>query len=733
MSKSISEILNDEGETLRLFGDDLNANLRVAMPGIIQSFDTNTQTVSVKLAIRERLKSSDLTREWVDIPILVDVPIVIPRSGGYAITMPISKGDECLVIFADMCIDAWFSNGGIQNQIERRRHDLSDAFAILGVWSQPNKISNYDTTSLKIINLSTGSGIIVNGNYIDLRANTIKYNGSDVSIGQPGPTGPQGPAGTAATINLGTVTTGNAGTGVEITNSGDSTNAVFNFTIPKGDKGDTGVQGIQGIQGVKGDTGATGPQGPQGPQGNTGATGSDGKSAYQVWLDSGNTGTVSDYLVSLKGAKGDTGAQGPPSYTWVKYATDSSGSNMSDLPDGMSYIGIAENKSTSTPSTTASDYKWALFVGPQGPAGTGSGDMLASVYDTDGNGIVDNAEAVNGKKYSDITNYVASRGENLVTNGTALLGDNTNFSSLTLDKSDAYGSGGSFKDSVYNTTRSNDELIPVNPDLTYKYSFYAKANPYVGAHYYGTVLCYDVDKLQISPTHTMYIPNTLTTLAQDLNPGDTKIYLTSAANWINSAGSATHQRSMIAWNYKNAGGYLYPPLTYSRNYYGYDLWSDGAVDYVNNCITLKVPWVGPTILSGTQVSNGSSGGTFKYCTNCYNTAIPSTWTQYSGTIGGIDAAGSNMSNKFHPATAYVKIGWLNNRDTTGSTVWYSNISFGLNVSNADTIDGIHLWKGTQAAYDSIPSKDSSTIYFASQADGISCLAYLGTLKIGGYF
>lgn len=35
-----------------------------------------------------------------------------------------------------------------------------------------------------------------------------------------------------------------------------------------------------------------------------------GESAYQIWLDAGNTGTEADFLASLKGAKGDTGEQG---------------------------------------------------------------------------------------------------------------------------------------------------------------------------------------------------------------------------------------------------------------------------------------------------------------------------------------------------------------------------------------------------------------------------------------
>jgi len=58
----------------------------------------------------------------------------------------------------------------------------------------------------------------------------------------------------AGTIAVGTVTTGAAGSNATVTNSGTSTQAVFDFVIPQGA------------------TGAQGPQGPQGPQGDPGVS-----------------------------------------------------------------------------------------------------------------------------------------------------------------------------------------------------------------------------------------------------------------------------------------------------------------------------------------------------------------------------------------------------------------------------------------------------------------------------
>ena len=73
----------------------------------------------------------------------------------------------------------------------------------------------------------------------------------------------------------------------------------------KGDKGDTGAQGAKGDKGDKGDTGATGAAGNDGADG---ADGADGKSAYEVAVDNGFSGTEAQWLASLVGATGPAGS-----------------------------------------------------------------------------------------------------------------------------------------------------------------------------------------------------------------------------------------------------------------------------------------------------------------------------------------------------------------------------------------------------------------------------------------
>ena len=78
-----------------------------------------------------------------------------------------------------------------------------------------------------------------------------------------------------------------------------------------GPQGDQGVQGIQGEPGPTGQPGAQGLAGSDGEDGANGTNGSDGSSAYQIWINAGNTGTESEFLASLAGSDGEDGAQGP--------------------------------------------------------------------------------------------------------------------------------------------------------------------------------------------------------------------------------------------------------------------------------------------------------------------------------------------------------------------------------------------------------------------------------------
>lgn len=130
--------------------DDLSAQIRCAFPAIVTKVDLAAQTVEVKIAIQGAIVDETGKTSYVQYPILPDVPIVWPRAGGLAITLPVAVGDECLVVFADRCIDAWWQSGGVQRPMDARIHDLSDAFAIFGITSQPRRLPAVSPDAIEI-------------------------------------------------------------------------------------------------------------------------------------------------------------------------------------------------------------------------------------------------------------------------------------------------------------------------------------------------------------------------------------------------------------------------------------------------------------------------------------------------------------------------------------------------------------------------------------------------------
>jgi len=167
------EHFDDIEEGMRLAIEAAQARLWTALPGLVQSVDLAKQTVSVQPAIRGAITHADGSVRFVAMPMLVDVPIMWPRAGGFALTLPVAVGDDVLVVFASRCIDAWWQNGGQGAPIESRMHDLSDGFAIFAPTSQPKTLANVQADGIELrteardifIKL-TATGIQIQGNII---------------------------------------------------------------------------------------------------------------------------------------------------------------------------------------------------------------------------------------------------------------------------------------------------------------------------------------------------------------------------------------------------------------------------------------------------------------------------------------------------------------------------------------------------------------------------------------
>lgn len=189
------ELAPDSTETLRMAFEAMQSRLWTSLPGIVQSFDAAQMTVTVQPTINGRYIDSTGAGQSLQMPVLLDVPVVWPGGGGATLTFPIAEGDECLVVFAARCIDAWWSLGGVQDPPEIRMHDLSDSFALVGLRSLPRALASVSTTNVqlrsddgstlvemspagKTVQITAPNGINLNG--VQISSAGVISNASDV-------------------------------------------------------------------------------------------------------------------------------------------------------------------------------------------------------------------------------------------------------------------------------------------------------------------------------------------------------------------------------------------------------------------------------------------------------------------------------------------------------------------------------------------------------------------------
>jgi hypothetical protein len=167
----------DTDEAIRRNNDHVKQSLRVALPAQVVSFDSDKQTIVAQPTIREKVINKETgTVEWIQLPQLVDVPVIFPGADNYVITFEPKAGDEVLLVFMDMCMDSWWFSGGVQNWNDRRRHDLSDAVALLGFRSRPNKIPDFKTDGMQIRQLEGSAKATIEPKTIDYLGVPVPYD-----------------------------------------------------------------------------------------------------------------------------------------------------------------------------------------------------------------------------------------------------------------------------------------------------------------------------------------------------------------------------------------------------------------------------------------------------------------------------------------------------------------------------------------------------------------------------
>jgi phage baseplate assembly protein gpV len=217
-------------DVLQLAFKNMMNNMHTCLPGEVKKYDHTIQKATVLPLIKKNYKDG----KSQSLPLIVNVPVIWPRSSNASMTFPVNAGDGVLLLFSERALENWLALGGEQIPGDARKFDLTDAIAIPGLYpfSTPSLSENntdvlikYNSTTVRItqsgdVNIDTPTNVNINaGNNIAMTAGSqitmaapligMSANGVTATINGGGNVSIDGPVVTTDTIDTpGDITSG---------------------------------------------------------------------------------------------------------------------------------------------------------------------------------------------------------------------------------------------------------------------------------------------------------------------------------------------------------------------------------------------------------------------------------------------------------------------------------------------------------------------------------------------
>lgn len=161
--------------------DQTLINIHTSMPGIIESYNPATGLASVKPSLKRKYAGEVDSMEY---PVISGVPVVFPRTANAFLYLPITKGDNVLLVFAERSLDRWLEKGGMVAPEDPAKFGLNGAIAIPGLYAKTEPITpNGEMASVELANdtayieiKESGEIIVTNGQA------TLQLDGGNVKI-----------------------------------------------------------------------------------------------------------------------------------------------------------------------------------------------------------------------------------------------------------------------------------------------------------------------------------------------------------------------------------------------------------------------------------------------------------------------------------------------------------------------------------------------------------------------
>jgi hypothetical protein len=161
--------MSSVASAIKDFVKGMLAGIHTCMPGEIVSYDYTKQKATVK----PLLKRSYVDGTTASYPVINDVPVVFPRSGGASLTFPVVVGDTVMLLFSERTMDLWLNKGTESISLVERQFSLNDAIAVPGLFPFTSASKASNNTDVELVFNSQKIVIKPNGD-IEIGSSTLR-------------------------------------------------------------------------------------------------------------------------------------------------------------------------------------------------------------------------------------------------------------------------------------------------------------------------------------------------------------------------------------------------------------------------------------------------------------------------------------------------------------------------------------------------------------------------------
>lgn len=163
MSSKLSGYKPEFSDVIRSIIDTVLLDLNVSLPAKVVKYDSATQYADVQIQLLQGFQDGT-TDEYAVIP---NVPVKHPRAnaGAAFIHVPLTIGDDVVLVFSQRSLDNWKSSGGLVDPQDPRKHHITDAYALIGGSAIPDAFTPKNPTAIEIVNGALDFSLFPNGSF----------------------------------------------------------------------------------------------------------------------------------------------------------------------------------------------------------------------------------------------------------------------------------------------------------------------------------------------------------------------------------------------------------------------------------------------------------------------------------------------------------------------------------------------------------------------------------------